>query len=349
MLTSTRKFVLLLLCCVLVLALALGGCGKAPETTPADEAKEEAPEETPQETLVLRLAEVQPEDYPTTIGDKEMARIVEEKTNGRIKIEVYAGGQLGDEKSVIEAVQLGGIDFARVNSQPLSEFTKSLGVFSLPYLFDNEDHFWKVMNGPIGEEILADFEENDMIGLTYYDNGSRSFYNTKREVKSPADMKGMKIRVQQSELMVKLVECLGASATRMPFGEVYSALQTGVIDGAENNFPSYLTTSHYEVAKYFTLDQHTRVPEVVIASKVLWDKLSEEDRAIIKEAAVASQEVQREAWKEYEKVAEEEVRAAGCIITEVDDLKEWQDAMAPLYEMYQEEFGEWIERIRAAR
>lgn len=196
---------------------------------------------------------------------------------------------------------------------------------------------------------MADFEENDMIGLTYYDNGSRSFYNTKREVKSPADMKGMKIRVQQSELMVKLVECLGASATPMPFGEVYSALQTGVIDGAENNFPSYLTTSHYEVAKYFTLDQHTRVPEVVIASKVLWDKLSEEDRAIIKEAAVASQEVQREAWKEYEKVAEEEVRAAGCIITEVDDLKEWQDAMAPLYEMYQEEFGEWIERIRAAR
>lgn len=342
----SRKHVLLLVC-LLVLVLTLSGCGqKTQEVKPEEKPQESEPK---QETMVLKLAEVQPEDYPTTIGDKEMARIVEEKTNGRIKIDVYAGGQLGDEKSVIEAVQLGGIDFARINSQPLSEFSKPLQVFSLPYLFDNEDHFWKVMNGPVGQEILDGFEKDKMIGLTYYDNGSRSFYNSKREVKVPADMKGMKIRVQQSELMVGLVECLGASATPMPFGEVYSALQTGVIDGAENNYPSFYTTSHYEVAKYFTLDHHTRVPEVVIASKVLWDKLSEEDRTIIKEAAIASQEVQRKAWKDYEKMAEEKIIAHGNVITEVEDLKAWQDAMAPLYERYGSEYKELMERIQQAK
>ncbi len=340
-----KKHVLVLVC-LLVLFIALSGCGQGP---PQGEPEEKTQEETKQEIMVLKLAEVQPEDYPTTIGDKEMARIVEEKTNGRIKIDVYAGGQLGDEKSVIEAVQLGGIDFARINSQPLSEFSKYLGVFSMPYLFDDEGHFWRVMNGPIGEEILNGLEKDDMIGLTYYDNGSRSFYNRIKEVRTPADMKGMKIRIQQSEIMVELIECLGASATPMPFGEVYSALQTGVIEGAENNYPSYYTTSHYEVAKYFTLDHHTRVPEVVIASKALWDKLSEEDRAIIKEAARASQDVQREAWKQYEKMAEEKVIAHGCIITEVEDVKMWQDAMAPLYDKYAGEYEELIEKIKQAR
>ena len=248
----SKKFVVMTVCLV-VLLLALSGCGqKAPE--PSSESEQQ--ESKPQETIVLKLAENQPEDYPTTLGDKEMARIVEEKTNGRIKIEVYAGGQLGDEKSVIEAIQMGGLDFARVNAQPLSDFAKPLRVLSLPYLFDDEAHLWKV-NGPIGEEILDTLQDADMVGLTYYDSGSRSFTIAKRS-KTPADMKGLKIRVQQSELMVGLVEAVGASATPMPYGEVYSAIQTGVIHGAENNWPSYDSSSHYEVAKYFTLDHHTR-------------------------------------------------------------------------------------------
>lgn len=328
---------------ILLLLLVTVGCGGSPKQGGGQS------QDKSQGKLVLKLAENQPEDYPTTIGDKEFARIVEEKTNGRIKIDVYAGGQLGDEKSVIEMIQMGALDFARVNAQPLSDFAKKLRVLSLPYLFESEEHLWKVLNGPIGEEILESLKDAKMIGLAYYDSGARSFYNSKREVKTPADMKGLKIRVQQSELMVSLVEALGASATPMPYGEVYSALQTGVIDGAENNWPSYYTTSHYEVAKYYTLDYHTRTPEVVIASKSLWDKLNEDDRKIIKEAAKASVEVQRKAWKEYEKKAIDAVKAKGNVITEVKDFKPWQDAVKPVYDKFGADFKDLIEKIRAAQ
>ncbi|SHM16527.1 tripartite ATP-independent transporter solute receptor, DctP family [Caldanaerovirga acetigignens] len=337
-----KKIAILL--CLILLAFTFTGCGQKANNSGSQQG---AGKSEPQ--LVLKLAENQPEDYPTTIGDKEFARLVEEKTNGRIKIEVYAGGQLGDEKSVIEAIQLGGIDFARVNAQPLSDFAKPLRVLSLPYLFDNEEHLWKVLDGPIGEELLDTLKESNMIGLAYYDSGARSFYNSKREVKTPADLKGLKIRVQQSELMVALVEALGASATPMPYGEVYSALQTGVIDGAENNWPSYYSTSHYEVAKYYTLDNHTRTPEVLIASKALWDKLSEEDKKIIKEAARASEAVQKRAWKEYEQKAIEAVKAKGNVITEITDLKPWQDAVQPLYERFGAEYKDLIERIKAVK
>lgn len=338
----SKKIVVLL--CLTLLVFVFAGCGQKSGNSANQQTQEQ---NKPQ--MVFRLAENQPEDYPTTIGDKEFARIVEEKTNGRIKIEVYAGGQLGDEKSVIEAIQMGGIDFARVNAQPLSDFAKPLRVLSLPYLFDNEEHLWKVLDGPIGEEILDTLKDAKMIGLAYYDSGARSFYNSKREVKTPADLKGLKIRVQQSELMISLVEALGASATPMPYGEVYSALQTGVIDGAENNWPSYYSTSHYEVAKYYTLDYHTRTPEVLIASKAVWDKLSDEDKKIIKEAARASEEVQRKAWKEYEKKAIEAVKAKGNVITEVTDLKPWQDAVKPLYDKFGADYKDLIERIKAAK
>lgn len=330
----------LLVVSIFILSL-VAGCG---QTTTNDE--EETESKNVVEPIVLKLAENQPEDYPTTIGDKEMAKIVEEKTDGRIKIEVYAGGQLGDEKSVIEAIQMGGIDLARVNAQPLSDFCKSLRVLSMPYLFENEEHLWKVLNGDIGEEILESLEDASIVGLTYYDSGSRNFYNSKREVRTPADMEGLKIRVQQTELMVGLVEAVGASATPMPYEEVYSAIQTGVIDGAENNWPSYDSSSHYEVAKYFTLDEHTRTPEVVIASKSVWDKLSDEDKAIIKDAAKESQKAQRKAWKEYEEKSIEKIKANDNVINEVEDLKAWQDAVAPLYDKFGKEFGELIDAIK---
>jgi tripartite ATP-independent transporter DctP family solute receptor len=322
---------------LLTAALVFTGCGS------------NKPAQTEQKALVLKLAEVHPPDYPTTIGDKEFAKIVGEKTNGRIKIEVYPGGQLGDEKSVIEAVQMGGIAATRVSSQPLAEFQKKLGVLSLPYLFDSEQHLWKVLNGPIGEELLDTLKDSKMIGLTYYDSGARSFYNSKREVKTPADMKGLKIRVQQAQLMVGLVESLGASATPMAYGEVYSGLQTGVIDGAENNWPSYYSTSHYEVAKYITLDEHVRNPEILLMSKAVWDKIGDADKKIIKEAAVASQKVQIEAWKTYEKKSIDAIKAKGNVITEVKDVKAWQDAVKPVYDKYAGDWKDIIAKIRATK
>ena len=318
----------------LMLTAVVSGCGGDKK----DEKKDAKP-------IVLKLAENQPEDYPTTIGDKEFAKIVSEKTKGRIKIEVYAGGQLGDEKSVIEAIQMGGIDLARVNAQPLSDFSKKLRVLSLPYLFRDEAHLWKTLDGQVGEELLTSLKDSKMIGLAYYDSGARSFYNSKREVKVPDDMKGLKIRVQQSELMMDLVKSLGASPTSMAYGEVYSGLQTGVIDGAENNWPSYFSTSHYEVAKNYTLDYHTRTPEVVIASKTVWDKLSAEDQKILKEAAKASQEVQKKSWKAYENKSIEAVKAKGNKVTEVTDYKAWQDAVKPMLEKHGKDFKDLIEKI----
>ena len=300
------------------------------------------------DTVVLRLGETHVADYPTTKGNYEFARLVEERTGGRIKIEVYHSSQLGQEKAVIEVVQFGAIDFTRVSISPLSAFAPAFDALQMPYLYRGEEHMWKVLNGSIGEEFLASLEPANFVGLAWYDSGARNFYNSKKEIKSVADLKGMKIRVQESQLMMGLVSALGAVPTPMPFGEVYSALQTGVIDGAENNWPSYFSTSHYEVAKYFTLDGHTRVPEILIASKISMDKLSKEDQEIIKQAAKDSMPYQIKLWKEFEKVSEEKVRAAGSIITELtpEAVVEFQNAMQPMYDALSPELQEVVKKIR---
>ncbi|MCQ4762605.1 TRAP transporter substrate-binding protein [Cloacibacillus evryensis] len=294
-----------------------------------------------------KLAENQPPDYPTTVGDKEFARLVKEGTAGRIVIDVQPGGVLGDEKSVIEAVQMGGIAFARVNAQPLSDFYKPLMVFSLPFIFRDADHQWKVLDGKVGDEVLDGMKAARMVGLAYYDSGSRNIYNSKRAVKSPADLKGLKIRVQQSELMMDMIRALGASPTPMPYAEVYTGLQSGVIDGAENNWPSYYSTSHYEVAPYITLNGHTMTPEVVIVSKAIWDKLPAADQKVIKEAARKSEAVQKKAWAAYEAKSINAIKKSGKnTITQVPDKSAFQKAVQPLYNKYGAEFKDLIKKIQ---
>ena len=299
---------------------------------------------------VLKLAETHPQDYPTTKGDYEFARLVKERSNGKMVVEVYHSKQLGEEKAVIEQVQLGAIDFTRVSISPVSAFVRDLDAFQLPYLYRDAAHMWKVLNGPIGEEILKKLESSNFIGLGWFEAGSRNFY-TKKQVKTVADLKGMKIRVQQAPLMVGLVEALGAVATPLAFGEVYSALQTGVIDGAENNWPSYLSTSHYEVAKFFITDEHTRVPEIMIASKKVFDKLSKEEQAIIKKAMKDAQPYQIKLWNEFEKVAEKTVREKGSTITEISpqEKKKFMDAMKPLYDKQPPEIIAVVNKIGAVK
>ena len=299
------------------------------------------------ELIVLRLAETHGADYPTTQGDYEFARLVEERTDGRIKIEVYPGSQLGEERAVIEQVQFGAIDFTRVSISPLAAFASDFNALQMPYLYRSPAHMWEVLNSEIGDEFLGSLEPARFVGLSWFDSGARSFYNSVRPIKTVADLEGLKIRVQESALMVGLVEALGAVATPMPFGEVYSAIQTGVIDGAENNWPSYYSTSHYEVAGYYTLDEHTRVPEITIASKISMDKLSTADQELIKQAAKDSMAFQIKAWADYEKVAEDAVVANGNEIYRLTDNSAFQDAMQPLYDALSPDLQKVVEKVRA--
>jgi len=300
--------------------------------------------------MVMRLGETHPQDYPTTKGDYEFARLVKERSNGRIVVEVFHSKQLGEEKAVVEQVQLGAIDFTRVSVSVTSAFVRELDALQLPYLYRDFDHQWKVLNSSIGQEILKKHEASNFIGVGWFEAGSRNFY-TKKPVKTVADLKGMKIRVQQAPLMVGLVEGLGAVATPLAYGEVYSALQTGVIDGAENNWPSYLTTSHYEVAKYFITDEHTRVPEIMLASKKVFDKLTKEDQAIIMGAMKDAQPFQIKLWVDYEKVAEKTVKEKGSIVTEVSpqEKQKFMDAMKPLYAKQPANILAIVEKIRAVK
>jgi tripartite ATP-independent transporter DctP family solute receptor len=295
--------------------------------------------------IVLRLAETHAADYPTTLGDIRFAELVKERSGGRIIIEVYPGSQLGQERAVIEQVQFGAIDFTRVSISPLAAFVPVFDALQLPYLYRSEEHMWKVLLGPIGKELFAALEPSGFVGIGWFEPGARNFYNSKRPVSKPSDLAGLKIRVQESALMVGMVSGLGAVATPMPFGEVYSGLQTGVIDGAENNWPSYDTTSHYEVAKYYTVDEHTRVPEIIIGSKISLSKLSQADQDMIKQAALDAIPYQRELWAAREKASEAKVKAAGSIITVITDKAPWQAAMQGLYDKQPASIKYLVKRI----
>lgn len=296
----------------------------------------------------FRLAETHPAEHPTAQADKEFAKLVADRSQGRIKIDVFPGAQLGEERPAIEQVQLGAIEITRVSSGPLAEFNKQLGVFSLPYIFDTDDHMWKYLNGPGGEKMLKGLETSKFIGLAYYTAGSRNFYS-KKPITKLADLQGMKVRVIQNKINMEMVQALGGSATPMPMGEVFSALQTGVIDAAENNWSTFSSANHYQVAKYWISDAHQRVPEVLMMSKMFWDKLSDDDRKLIKQAAADSVKIQRDLWAKSEKIAEEKVRAAGITVLEAQDLKPWQAAVKPVISKYGAEYAESLKDIDDAR
>jgi tripartite ATP-independent transporter DctP family solute receptor len=281
----------------------------------------------------LRSTDIHPDGYPTVEAVKFISQQLEAKTGGKLKIQVFHSAQLGNEKDTIEQTRFGVIDLNRINMAPFNNLIPATNVPSLPFIFRSVEHMRKVMDGPIGEGILKEFEKHDLVGLAFYDSGSRSFYNSKRPITKPDDMKGMKIRVQQSDMFVSLVSALGANATPMAFGEVYSALQTGVIDGAENNWPSFESTKHFEVSKFYSITEHSLSPEVLVMSKKSFDKLSPTDQANIKEAAKASVAKMRELWDAREKSSEAKVRAGGAMINTVEK-QPFIDAMKPVYDKF---------------
>ena len=295
-----------------------------------------------------RSADVHPEDYPTVMAVKFMSDYISKKTNGKDTIKVYTGNQLGGEKDTIEQAKIGALDLVRINVAPMNNICPETMVPTMPFLFKSKEHMRKTLDGPIGDEIGKACEKYGYVTLAYYDSGSRSLYTGKKPVMSFADVKGMKIRVQQSDLWVALVQAMGANATPMPYGEVYTGLKTGVVDGAENNWPSYDTSRHFEVAPYYSITEHSMAPEMLLMSKKVWDGLTPAEQQMWRDAAKASVPYMRKLWDEKEAASRALVEKGGAKIITVDK-KPFQDAMKPVYDKFitDPKMKEMVSKIQA--
>jgi tripartite ATP-independent transporter DctP family solute receptor len=285
------------------------------------------------QTRVLKLAHGLDVTHPVHLAMVHMADRLAEISGGRMRIEIYPNGQLGEERELIEMLQIGSLAMTKVSASPLESFVPEMAVFSIPYVFRNEEHLWHVLDGEIGRDLLLAGEPYYLRGLGYYDAGPRSFYTTDRAVRIPQDLRGLKIRVQQSITSTRMVRTLGGSATPIDWGELYSALQQGVVNGAENNLPSFFLARHYEVCRYLTLDEHTWVPDVLLISTRVWDRLSDQERRWLEDAARSSVEVERRLWREASEHALDEVRSAGVEIIEPDKAA-FRRAVQPMFDDY---------------
>ena len=272
------------------------------------------------------------DDYPTVAAVKYMSELLDKKSGGKHKIKVFNKQALGSEKETIDQVKIGALDFTRVNVGPMNGICPLTQVPTMPFLFSSIAHMRKSLDGPVGEEILKSCEAVGFVGLAFYDSGARSIY-AKKAIKTVADAKGLKIRVQQSDLWVALVSAMGANATPMPYGEVYTGLKTGLIDAAENNIPSFDTAKHVEAVKIYSRTEHSMAPEILVMSKVVYDKLPKAEQDMIRAAAKESVAFQRQKWDEQEAKSLANVKAAGAEIVEVDK-KSFQAVMGPVYEKF---------------
>lgn len=272
------------------------------------------------------------DDYPTVVAVKRMRELLEKASGGKHRIKVFNKGALGTEKETLDQAKIGALDFTRVNISPMNGICPLTQVPTMPFLFRSVAHMRQVLDGPVGEEILKSCESAGFVGLAFYDSGARSIY-AKKPVKTPADTKGMKIRVQQSDLWVALVSAMGANPTPMPYGEVYTGLKTGLIDAAENNIPSYDTAKHVEAVKQYSKTEHSMTPEMLVMSKIAWDKLPPAEQAMVRAAAKESVAFQRQKWDEQEARSLANVKAQGAQIVEVDKAA-FQAVMGPVYDKF---------------
>ncbi len=296
----------------------------------------------------LKLAHGLPTDHPVHQAMQYMADRCKEISNGKLEITIYASGQLGSEQQCVELLQIGSLAITKVSAAVMESFTDDYKVLGLPYIFRDQEHAFKVFDGEIGKELLLSTENKWIRGLCFYDAGSRSFYTIDKPIKSPDDLKGMKIRVMKSKTAMDMVQALGGSPTPISWGELYTALQSGVVDGAENNPPSFYTSHHYEVCKYYSLDEHTSVPDVLIISQHIWNDLTEQERQWLQQAADESVPVERKLWAESVKKSLEEVQKAGVTIYR-PDKKPYQEKVKGVYESYKDKKVIWsyIQRIQA--
>lgn len=282
----------------------------------------------------LLAADILPEGFPTVEAVKFMGQLISQRTNGRLNVKMFAGGQLGSERDTLEITTFGGLDINRIAIAPLNTFEPLTIIPALPFLFRSTAHMRAAMDGEPGQVILDALRPHGLIGLCFYDSGERSFYNTKRPILKPSDMKGMKIRVQNSDLYVSMIKALDADPTPMYLGEVYQSLVQGVIDGAENNWPSYQTGRHFEAAPYYSLSRHVMAPEILVMSLSRWEKLSKTDQDAVKQSARDSVPMMRELWDQRVEDARTELLAAGVEANEVEDQSAFSDLMKPVWDRY---------------
>lgn len=300
----------------------------------------------------MKIAHTLPVSHPVHAGIEHLAERIASYSDGRLQLDIFPNGQLGSEPQTLEQVQAGSLDVAKVGGATLGSFIPVAKVFSLPYLFEDGDHYWEVLNGEIGQELLGELaiagngQPSGFRGLTYYDAGSRNFY-AKKPIESPADLKGMKIRVMNDPVAIDTMKAMGASPTPISWGELYTALQMGVVDGAENNPPSFVSSRHFEVCKEFTFDHHSRIPDVLIIAESTWNSLTEEEREWISQAAADSSEFQRRAWAEGVDEALEQMEAEGVTVHEVD-LEPFKEATESVRARYAEgKVQDYVVRIEA--
>ena len=281
----------------------------------------------------FRSADVHPLDYPTVMTVKKIGEIMSQKTNGKYNVKVFGNSALGSEKDTVEQVKIGALDMVRVNTAAFHGIVPESMVPSFPFIFRDINHFRKVVNGPVGDEILAAFEKAGFVALVMWESGARSIYG-KKPVRNLADAKGIKLRVQQSDLWVSLAQAMGANPTPIPMAEVYTALKTGLVDAAENNYPSYETAKHFEVAPIYSETQHVMAPEVLIFSKKVWDTLSKEEQKIIRDAAKETVPYYIDLWTKKEQASKEAAKKAGA--TFIDDVNkaEFVTAVKPVWDKF---------------
>lgn len=302
-----------------------------------------------EKTKVIRLGHALDVSHPVHKAMKFMANRIEEKSNGQLKVDIYPSQQLGSERELIELLQIGSLGMTKVSTGTLENFAPELRVFGLPFLFKDRQHRFDVLESEIGEKLLEASVRNRLKGLTFYDAGSRSFYST-QPLNSPSDLKGQKIRVMESQTAINMVKYLGGSPTPVSWGELYTALQQGIVDGAENNLPSFYLSYHYEVCKYYMIDEHTALPDELLISTVVWDKLSKEEQKWVKDAAMESSEYEKGIWREAELHALEEIKKAGVKVT-YPEKEQFREMVQPMYDEFKkdEEMKKTIEAIQAVK
>ena len=302
------------------------------------------------QTMVLKAADVHPAGYPNVVAVESMGKKLEAATNGRLKIQTFPGGVLGGEKEMIEQTQVGAINILRTSLGPVGTVVPEVNVFNLPFIFRSQEHARAVIDGPIGDELLAKVSASPakLVAIGWMDGGARSLY-TKKPVRTPADLKGQKVRMMGNPLFVDTMNAMGGNGISMGYGEVFTALQTGVVDGAENNAPSYFTSNHYNTgAKYYTQTNHLIIPELLVVSKATWDKLSKDDQALLKKFGREAQMEQRALWDKSVAENTAKLKSAGVEFITVDN-KPFYEATAPVRAKYGANYAELIKRIEAVQ